>query len=202
MLNADEQSGIEEVDAAYLAYKLAKARNSEDPEVERLHQKWDDLQRNHREANAPMGRLEARRKSRLQALSHLSEEQKHEIRRLYETTTLDTKQIAAQFSIDEPSVAYLAIELGATSRPIPEVAHVDNSGSRPAAPSGARRVNVNFSERSYHILEQLARATGKSMSDVLRESIALKAWFEQTRAEGGHVLVERADGKVREVISV
>jgi len=39
-------------------------------------------------------------------------------------------------------------------------------------------------------------------SDVLREAIARKAWFEQTRAEGGHVLVEQPSDKVREVISV
>src|SRR5439155_14560433 len=65
-----------------------------------------------------------------------------------------------------------------------------------------RRVNVNFSDKAYVTLERLAHQTGKSMSDVLRDAIALKDWFEQTRAEGGHVLVERSDGKVREVISV
>lgn len=63
------------------------------------------------------------------------------------------------------------------------------------------RVNVNFSEQAYETLERLARQTG-SMSDVLRDAIALKAWFEQTRAAGGHVLVEWPDGKIREVISV
>jgi hypothetical protein len=65
-----------------------------------------------------------------------------------------------------------------------------------------QRVNVNFSEQAYQTLQQLSVRTGKSMSDVLRDAIALKAWFEQTRAEGGHVLVEHPDGKVREVISV
>jgi ribbon-helix-helix CopG family protein len=65
-----------------------------------------------------------------------------------------------------------------------------------------RRVNVNFSVQAYQTLERLARQTGRSMSDVLRDAIALKSWFEQTRAEGGHVLVERPDGKIREIISV
>jgi hypothetical protein len=65
-----------------------------------------------------------------------------------------------------------------------------------------RRVNVNFSDQAYQTLERLARSTGKSMSDVLREAIALKVWFEETRAQGAHVLVERPNGKVREVISV
>jgi hypothetical protein len=64
------------------------------------------------------------------------------------------------------------------------------------------RVNVNFSEEAWGTLDRLAQRSGKSKSDVLREAIALKAWFEQTRDEGGHVLVERPDGRVREVISV
>ena len=64
------------------------------------------------------------------------------------------------------------------------------------------RVNVNFSESAYQTLQNLAAQTGQSMSDVLRDAIALKAWFEQTRSEGGHVLVEHPDGKIREVISV
>lgn len=63
------------------------------------------------------------------------------------------------------------------------------------------RVNVNFSEQAYQSLEDLARKTGKSMSDVLRDAIALKVWFENTRQEGGRVLVER-DGKLRELLSV
>ena len=72
------------------------------------------------------------------------------------------------------------------------------------APSGARvrRVNVNFSEQAYETLEDLAARSGKSMSDVLREAIALKAWFDRERAAGNRILVERPGGQVREVISV
>jgi hypothetical protein len=64
------------------------------------------------------------------------------------------------------------------------------------------RLNVNFSEQAYQTLDWLAKRTGKSMSETLRDAIALKQWFEATRAEGGHVLVERPDGQIREVISV
>jgi hypothetical protein len=67
---------------------------------------------------------------------------------------------------------------------------------------GPRRVNVNFSEQAYQTLEDLARRSGKSMSEVLREAIALKAWFDKERADGNRVLVERPNGQVREVISV
>jgi hypothetical protein len=51
-------------------------------------------------------------------------------------------------------------------------------------------------------LEQLATRSGKSMSEVLREAIALKAWFDAERAQGNRVLVERPNGQVREVIGV
>jgi len=71
----------------------------------------------------------------------------------------------------------------------------------PAA-GGVQRVNVNFSEQAYRTLQDLAAASGKSMSEILREAIALKAWFERERSDGGKILVERSNGQVREVISV
>ena len=61
------------------------------------------------------------------------------------------------------------------------------------------RVNVNFSEQAYRTLESLARQTGTSMSDVLRDAIAPKAWFEATinayAAGGGAEVEERRDGR-------
>ena len=78
----------------------------------------------------------------------------------------------------------------------------DTGQTAPTAPRpGVRRVNVNFSDQAYKTLEGLAEQTGKTMSEVLRDAIALKAWFEQVRTEKGHVLVEK-DGKIREVITV
>jgi hypothetical protein len=70
------------------------------------------------------------------------------------------------------------------------------------APGPTRRVNVNFSDQAYRTLEELAARSGKSMSEVLREAIALKAWFDRERANGNRILVERPHGQVREVISV
>ena len=61
------------------------------------------------------------------------------------------------------------------------------------------RVSVNFSEGAYKALDELAQRKGKTMSEVLRDAISLEKWFEDTRAEGGRVLVER-DGEAREVI--
>ena len=61
------------------------------------------------------------------------------------------------------------------------------------------RVNVEFPEKIYAQLERLARTTGKSKAQVIRDALALEAWLQETREEGGHILVER-DGKVREVV--
>jgi Arc/MetJ-type ribon-helix-helix transcriptional regulator len=72
----------------------------------------------------------------------------------------------------------------------------------PSFDRAVQRVNVNFSEQAYQTLQDLANRSGKSMSDVLREAIALKAWFDKERAEGSRILVERPNGQVREVISV
>jgi len=63
----------------------------------------------------------------------------------------------------------------------------------------ARRVNVNFSDEAYGTLDRLAKRKGKTMSEVLRDAIALEAWFDETRSEGAHVLIER-DGKIQEII--
>ena len=64
-----------------------------------------------------------------------------------------------------------------------------------------RRVHVNFSDQAWATLEDLSGQTGESMSEVLRQALTLYRWFRETRATGGHVLVER-DGKFREVISL
>ena len=61
------------------------------------------------------------------------------------------------------------------------------------------RVNVNFSESAYEALDELARRRGKTMSEILRDAISLEKWFEDTRDEGGRILVER-DGEAREII--
>jgi len=88
--------------------------------------------------------------------------------------------------------------------PSPESAFGRSSTTTPLyeAPRPVRRVNVNFSDQAYDTLEELARHSGKSMSEVLREAIALKAWFDRERAEGSRILVERPNGQVREVISI
>jgi hypothetical protein len=63
-----------------------------------------------------------------------------------------------------------------------------------------KRVNVNFSPSAYNTLEKLAQEKGKTMSEVLRDAIALEKWVTDATKEGAHILIERPDGKVREIL--
>ncbi len=58
-------------------------------------------------------------------------------------------------------------------------------------------VSVNFAPDTYKALEELAE--GKSISEALRDAIALSKWFKDTRQEGGKILVER-NGVIREIL--
>lgn len=62
------------------------------------------------------------------------------------------------------------------------------------------RVNVNFSDAAYSTLETLARDQSKSMSEVLRDAIALEHWFQGVYANGGRVIVEEPNGRRREIV--
>lgn len=65
-----------------------------------------------------------------------------------------------------------------------------------------KRVSVNFSQKAYEDLEQLAKAEGGiSVSEVLRRAIALSKWFVEQQNNGANILVER-DGKLREVVKI
>lgn len=62
------------------------------------------------------------------------------------------------------------------------------------------RVNVNFSDDAYEALKEIARSRDKTISEVLRDAIALEQWYEETKREGGRVIVELQDGREREVV--
>jgi metal-responsive CopG/Arc/MetJ family transcriptional regulator len=64
------------------------------------------------------------------------------------------------------------------------------------------RVNVNFSAQAYRTLQHLSERSGNSMSEVLRQAIALEVWVEQERAKGSRILVESPGGSIRELLSV
>ena len=67
--------------------------------------------------------------------------------------------------------------------------------------SKKHRLNVNFAESTYLALEDLARRQGKTKAEVIRDVIALAKYIQETRDEGGHILVERK-GKTHELVPI
>jgi len=64
----------------------------------------------------------------------------------------------------------------------------------------AKRVNVNFSQEVYDELTKIARERGKTLSDVLRDAVTLEKYVADMHREGGRLLVEKRDGKTRELL--
>jgi len=62
-----------------------------------------------------------------------------------------------------------------------------------------KRININLSDEAYDSLERLSQQKGKNMSETLRDALALEKWFQDTRREGGRVLIEKGR-KIREII--
>ncbi len=63
----------------------------------------------------------------------------------------------------------------------------------------ARRADVNFSDETYGRLKEIADRKGVSMTEVLRDAIALEDWFTEEERSGSRILIER-DGETREVV--
>jgi hypothetical protein len=54
-----------------------------------------------------------------------------------------------------------------------------------------KRVNVNFPKIVFEVLEDLARRKGTTMTEVLRDAVALEQWVEEERAAGASIYSER-----------
>ena len=63
-----------------------------------------------------------------------------------------------------------------------------------------KRVNVNFSESAYGELVRLAEEQGRTMSEVLRDALALERYVASERRQGSRILIERKGGAVRELV--
>lgn len=61
------------------------------------------------------------------------------------------------------------------------------------------RINVNFTGDAYRTLTDLAKAKGKSKSEVLRDALTLEKWVEEARQEGARIFVDYK-GNIREVL--
>lgn len=64
-----------------------------------------------------------------------------------------------------------------------------------------KQINVRFEGPALEQLESLVRATGKSLSDVLREAVNTSHWLQQQQAEGNNILLQEknSDNPVRVV---
>jgi hypothetical protein len=68
-----------------------------------------------------------------------------------------------------------------------------------ATQSATRRVNVNFSSSAYEALSRLAARKGVSMSEALRQAIALDDYLTSAQSDGARLLLERS-GQVSELV--
>ncbi len=64
-----------------------------------------------------------------------------------------------------------------------------------------KRVSVNFSQNAYHVLEDLAKREGVTVSEALRKAIALNKWFVETQDAGGKILVEE-NGRLQRIVKI
>jgi hypothetical protein len=55
------------------------------------------------------------------------------------------------------------------------------------------RVCIDFTEDAYEVVREMADSYGQSVSDFVRDAVAFEKWYEDTRATGGHLIVERGD---------
>ncbi len=75
----------------------------------------------------------------------------------------------------------------------------------PGAPAEAiRREAAGFLLASVTMARvgKIPEATGRTVSDVVRHALALELWWERNKREQNRVLVEKADGRIREVVGV
>ncbi len=63
-----------------------------------------------------------------------------------------------------------------------------------------KRVNVHFSDEVYQELTRIAQERGTTLSDVLRDAVTLERYVNDTRREGGRLLVEKRNGEMRELL--
>jgi len=65
-----------------------------------------------------------------------------------------------------------------------------------------KQINVRFDGPTLAQIEEIERLTGKSVSEILRESVNLSNWLHKERTSGARILVERpgSDTPLREVV--
>lgn len=62
------------------------------------------------------------------------------------------------------------------------------------------KTSVNLPQEDLDALREMAQRRGSTMADVLRRAISIERFLEETRAEGGKVLIETKDKQLRELL--
>ena len=62
-----------------------------------------------------------------------------------------------------------------------------------AIPLKAKRLTLELSEETREMLEKLAKENGKSMTDIVREAIALRNFAEEQKKEGKSLAIVSGD---------
>ena len=63
-----------------------------------------------------------------------------------------------------------------------------------------KRCMISFHDQAYETLKSLANRRGKSMAEVIRDALCIEVWAQQTKDEGGRLLIERPNGDIREIL--
>ena len=66
--------------------------------------------------------------------------------------------------------------------------------------TNARRMTFTLLEEEYQALEEMAKTRGQTLTDTLRDAINEKKYFNEARKKGDKVLLEKPDGKFREIV--
>lgn len=66
----------------------------------------------------------------------------------------------------------------------------------------SHKTTVTFSDQAWRTIEDLSASTGHSMSEVLRDALAIYRWSIEARAAGDRILIEKPSGQIRELISL
>ncbi|MDQ6947489.1 MAG: ribbon-helix-helix domain-containing protein [Actinomycetota bacterium] len=67
------------------------------------------------------------------------------------------------------------------------------------ADSAPKRVTVTLGESDVERLDEISREGRVSKNDAIRRALATEAFVQRTLAAGRKILIEDADGKIREV---
>jgi hypothetical protein len=65
---------------------------------------------------------------------------------------------------------------------------------------GYVRLSVNLSPTVADALRQLTERHGSSITEEVRRALSIWKFIDDQRSEGGEILIERKDGKVRQLV--